>query len=399
MRKPRILPSGSLAPGTPTGPNLALAWIAAIVRQRFDAKAAPRELAVPPQLSESDWRQAGALLRANRLWGLVPDKALASIPPFLHAQRQRELARATLLNLRVLATTRRVGDALGARRIEALVIKGPLLQEQLFGSAFTRATTDVDLWIRPDDRQAAEAALDAAGFTVHPECRSLWWRLFLGEAHFLPQDSGLSEVDLHHQLHQAGVPRPARPELFFQAARPCAQLGGGIRLPSPPHAFLISSLALAKGLLAGEPVGHYAAEVAAACRGGGPAFRQQVWAVAREQGMTQMVGIALMLTEQTFALDLGMGQDSRIVLAPPAAREQLLAPGAHSWSRSRTIWSISAGAPPFRLARFAQGYGAKIIGEACRKLLHAPALRRRQHALPSAERDEPQGRTANPNPA
>lgn len=54
-------------------------------------------------------------------------------------------------------------DALAARRIRPVVLKGVPLAERLYGDAAYRASTDVDLWVRPPEVPAAEQALLGLG--------------------------------------------------------------------------------------------------------------------------------------------------------------------------------------------------------------------------------------------
>jgi hypothetical protein len=54
-------------------------------------------------------------------------------------------------------------DALAARGLRPVVLKGVPLAERLYGDAAYRASTDVDLWVRPAEVPAAEQALLGLG--------------------------------------------------------------------------------------------------------------------------------------------------------------------------------------------------------------------------------------------
>lgn len=377
----------------------AAAWIAALVRGNLGL----RSCAVAPKLdrmSASEWQRVELLLRNNRFWTLVNHDSLGNAPSSLRVRHQREIARSKLFNLRVLAAIRRVAPAMAENKITALVIKGPLQQERVFGSAFARAATDVDLWVQHADRRAAARVLATKGYVRHADCSSPWWRIFLGEAHYLSSDRGMSEVDLHHKLHQAGLPRPARPDLFFATAVESERFAGTIRIPSAPYAFLITCMAMAKGLIAREPIGHYALEIATVCRSGDDAFREAIWAAARAQHFERLTALAITLSEQAFAIDLRMRQARMAAIDGSTARELVLSPGDRAWSRQRTIWTVGDGIMLGRAGRFLQTYGINIAGQLCRACLHTPFVNRaRKRDTKVLERDGPLDSSPNLNSA
>lgn len=375
------------------------AWIAALVRNRLGVADCP-DLACAAGFAPHDWHRAGDYFRANRLWALATPQALGQAPVAFRDRHQHEVSRARLCNLRVLNATRLIAPLLAHRGIEALVIKGPLQQERLFGSLFERAATDLDLWVRPADRIGAAEVLAAAGYQLHADCRSAWWQHFLGEAHFLPQRPGLCQVDLHHRLAQAGLPAPARPELFFDGGQISDRFAGSVKLPSVPDAFLISCIGMAKGLMAREPVGHYALEVAAACLRADLSGREAMWRAARNQRMERLTGLAITLCEQAFDLELVMGQDRDGAGTAAWARRLVLSPDrSATWPRRAIMWTVCDGALPVRTGRFAQVYATNLAGQACRTLFHAPAKRVRSRDAKAQAHGELQSDPPNPNPA
>lgn len=390
------MPRSQHCSATNTPDPAVLDWISALCRARINGTdEAARDLTVT--FDEDEWDKAAAMLRANRLWSLASQHALECAPHQLQRRQAQQSSRARLHNLQVLATLGKVAPCLAKAGIDALVIKGPLQQDRVFGTPFERAATDADLWVHAGQRAAAATVLIAAGYREYAECSSPWWRVFLGEAHFAPPNPGLSEVDLHHRLGQAGLPMPAKPELFFEQSRQDSPYSASARLPSPQHAFLITCLALIKGVVAGEPVGHYALEVAMTSRRADRHLAALILSAAREQRMERIVALALALSGKTFAVDLNLPGFARIE-APDAARYMILA-RQPVWSRRRLVWAACGGAWPLRVARFANAYKAFGVSQACRLLLHRPDQQRAVTDGMPPQRGEPCSEFENPNPA
>jgi hypothetical protein len=76
-------------------------------------------------------------------------------------------------------------------------IKGAVLRERLYSEPFRRPADDLDLLVRPGDRQGAIAALAAAGFRERPDPANL--------THETTLALGSAALDLHWSLM-----RPAR---------------------------------------------------------------------------------------------------------------------------------------------------------------------------------------------
>lgn len=370
-------------------PNLdqVTAWVARLIRNALEPDLCSNTGSQPGQ---PDWLQVEHCLRANRLLSILPAQLLQNGSAALQAAHRHERTKTRLLNLRVLATGRLICEALLRHDIAVLVIKGPLQQERVFGTLFRRASSDVDLWVRPADRIRAGAIVETLGFERHADCDSLWWRLFLGEAHYISPGPNYCEVDLHHSLHQAGLPRPARPDRFFERACKARHNGGASILPSSSHAFLITCLALGKGLLAGEPVGHYAMEIAATCKRGEAGWCETVWHAAREQRLVRLVSLCIGLCEQAFGIDLRMGQEPCAWRLPQrAVRILLLSADSKLWSRRKLIWQMCDGSGGARWRRFGVTYGRNIAGQLCQRWIHAPHRKTGQTAplpAPSAPR-------------
>ncbi|WP_375597151.1 nucleotidyltransferase family protein [Devosia sp. Naph2] len=98
-----------------------------------------------------------------------------------------------------------------------IVLKGVAQQEVIYGNTSVRASNDIDILSRPSYFFKAREMVTKSGFEIVTP--SPWWWAFLGEQHlvkFLPRQVSL---DLHHQLHQPGVPGLNNIDGLFQRAR------------------------------------------------------------------------------------------------------------------------------------------------------------------------------------
>lgn len=130
-------------------------------------------------------RQRLLLLVATRLGEAAPDAPGAAFAEHIATARARAHVRAELF----LAATEHLVATLEARGIRALVLKGPVLAEELYGDPALRAYDDIDVLVMPDD--LAEAVQVA---------RSIGWTQGGPAAH----DGALPQLH-HHLRHDTGA--------------------------------------------------------------------------------------------------------------------------------------------------------------------------------------------------
>jgi release factor glutamine methyltransferase len=116
------------------------------------------------------------------------------------ATRGGEIGRVALA-LWAQQESRRLGDELQAAGIRALLLKGPDLQQRLYGTPAAYASGDVDILVRRDRAKAACDHLERRGWTFAPE-NGLLWRVSRAAAF----DRDGFTVDLHWGLHAAHLP-------------------------------------------------------------------------------------------------------------------------------------------------------------------------------------------------
>lgn len=216
----------------------------------------------------------------------------------------RDLAWVT--NARSLASAARTSRTFTAAGVRHLVVKGPALALRLHGDAFLRPSADVDVVVAAADEARAAAVLASLGLVREPGHQALYWRRFLGEAHFGPGDDRNAPIDLHVVL-----PHPSGRKRAFATAvlsRAVAQGVGSTALPVPEPVddLLVHAAYLAKAAARFEPAGAAMLDAAtAACRLGPDALR-----VARLRAVSLGLSEALSL-----ALDPGHAETRARLLA------------------------------------------------------------------------------------
>ena len=236
------------------------------------------------------------IARLNKMLGQLPVSP-AGLPPGCAALAPRLLQvrlRIAAMNRRAMAVTAEASAALARGGLRHVVLKGPFQQMAVHGDPFRRPSGDIDLFVAPRDRRRAAAVLQALGFAAMEQEQALWWIPFLGEQHFR-RDSDGAVIDLHHRLQQAGLPDWRGAAGVLDRAATQTHEGGAIPVLSPADGCLLMAVTLAKALLAHEPCGWAATELAHWLARLSPAERQELDGIAASggQGQTLALGLAL----------------------------------------------------------------------------------------------------------
>jgi len=112
---------------------------------------------------------AGFEALPHTLRPLVADFGLRSLGELSPAESVRlvEVVRSeTLVWMARREVVRGIRSALDAAGVPAVFLKGVALSEQVYPRPGTRPTSDIDVWIRPDDLSVAVHALSQRGFTI-----------------------------------------------------------------------------------------------------------------------------------------------------------------------------------------------------------------------------------------
>lgn len=228
-----------------TEANLA---VALIEKELFDSTLdLPIDGADPLRLLE--------LMRLNKVAAFLPPalfsdtlNASQAMIATLDSMRLRAMA----MNAVGLKEASTVTACLRSAGIEHMHFKGPLQQLALYGTAYRKPSGDIDLLINAADRQRATDVIVDAGYEIFDAHLATWWWRFLGELHLRNPKSGMV-VDLHHDVQQAGLPRPKKGTAFLKRR---AQVQRGTEVfdvPSAADMCIIAAISIAKALRAHEP--------------------------------------------------------------------------------------------------------------------------------------------------
>ncbi|MBB1492587.1 nucleotidyltransferase family protein [Paracoccus sp. MC1854] len=236
------------------------------------------------------------IARLNKMLGQLPVSP-AALPPGCAALAPRLLQarlRTAAMNRAAMAVTAEVSRAFAGAGLRHAVLKGPFQQMAVHGDPFRRPSGDIDLFVTPRDRRRAAALLQGLDFAPMEQEQALWWVPFLGEQHFRRERDG-AVVDLHHRLQQAGLPDWRGAAGVLDRAVTQAHGGDAIPVLSPADGCLLMAVTLAKALLAREPCGWAAAELAHWLARLDPADRRMLDGIAAASGQERTLALGITL--------------------------------------------------------------------------------------------------------
>jgi hypothetical protein len=242
-----------------------------------------------------NWSELIHAARLGKLLGLAQwgfDRLGYSAPDEFRQAAAASRYAAFTMNSVNLSTIGKVTSIMMRDNIEFIMYKGPLLQQQLYGDLFLRSSTDIDLLVHSLDFERAGKSLIAHDYVLPPECRSLWWRHFLGEQHFFSRQKGVATVDLHHRVQQPGAPAPRHMSTFFSCPRWTRVGSWEVPVLSATNTALISAMSLVKAVVLREPAGAYVCDFAKAVLAMDEAGRESLRAQADRQALGETLAFA-----------------------------------------------------------------------------------------------------------
>ncbi|WP_377699618.1 nucleotidyltransferase family protein [Paracoccus niistensis] len=304
------------------------------------------------------------IARLNKMLGQLPVSP-AALPPGCAALAPRLLQvrlRIAAMNRKAMAVTAEASRALAGAGLRHAVMKGPFQQMAVHGDPLRRPSGDLDLFVAPRDRRRAAAVLQTLGFTPMEQEQALWWIPFLGEQHFRRESDG-AVIDLHHRLQQAGLPDWRGAEGVLDRAATQIHEGAAIPVLSPPDGCLLMAVTLAKALLAHEPCGWAATELAHWLARLPPSDRQRLDGIAASAGQGHTLALGITLARACHdhpALAQGAGPLRDLPADPAVLRDLVFQP-----------WQRRAEAPRRRqmLRMLAKGRPHVLVTEAARAAL------------------------------
>lgn len=314
-----------------------------------------------------------AIAKHNKLSLIVAEGlALSGVrtPGEYRRDVQRYRNRTVMLNTLNLSTIRHCMPLLAEAGIETLVFKGPLHQQAIFGTYFMRPSTDIDLLVADADFDRAAKLLRESAYELPDNCRSPWWRTFLGEQHFRSMSGSQATIDLHHRVQQPGCPAPRALREFFTEAD--TQLVGTIEVKtlSSVHRTLLAAIGLVKAVFHHEAAGIYALDIAKSIHDSDAGEVEELVDAAERQGLLNTLLFGLRAAGLLFNVYEGGPARPPLARMPDAdlLRMLLLPWQDHiDWpKRRRLLWELCD--PQLKMRTFVRETAWALTGEICRRL-------------------------------
>jgi hypothetical protein len=193
------------------------------------------QLADPARAPEFSWDRALDLAASNRVACAATEAVLSeSMAPLLdETQRARWMALRDAARERAERAARElrcVAEAMERRGVVPLLYKGLDFDALCYPPGVSRSFNDIDLIVRPDQAEAAAAAMYDEGYDLPPRTPSLdYYRRFHLHAIFLDHDQARLPVELHWAFDSPHSSAPDIVPLILENAARDPELGGVLR--------------------------------------------------------------------------------------------------------------------------------------------------------------------------
>jgi len=238
-----------------------------------------------------------ALAEAHGMTGQLATKlsrhSVANGELLQNTLRPRKRAQ-VLATIPLIAEMFRVVDILAAGKIEAVVVKGPVLAVRAFGDPSARQYGDVDFLLRSADIARASAVLIEAGFEPHIPADAIHAQKRPGQYMFRRTGAN-SLIELHTERTLRYFPRPLPINHFFQRSTTVSIDGRPIPALAAEDEFVLISVHGAKHFW--ERL-MWIADVAAIVHRNPELDWRRVRRSAVNVGAERMVRVALLLAER-----------------------------------------------------------------------------------------------------
>lgn len=341
-----------------------------------------------PRLDGVDHRLFADIARLNKI-SLQTIGQVRGQADYLDQVLVNHRMRTAALNTRALRTSALVHDALRSAGLDFLLFKGPAQQAVLYGDIFTRASGDVDVLVARRDFRRATSVLQGLGFDVASLSRSVWWSSFLGEQHFSHTQTSLSVVDLHHRIHQPGIPGPPRVDPFIERAQAVEINKFRLAVPGLADTMLIACISIAKALYNRQPCAGYVGDVQACLNKMSDQELDDCHALASREGLEGILALGMRAANAMFA---GYRAGRHAAFLPSITDEQLVEMTMTPWlpticwpERRTVLWAACMRKPVRFLAEscwaIASEIGRKTFEERGRQSTHGRGDASRQEGL------------------
>ncbi|WP_036711166.1 nucleotidyltransferase domain-containing protein [Paenibacillus pinihumi] len=170
-------------------------------------------------LNDIDWNQFVELVRHHRVFPTVY-AAMKKLPPELIPADvieaiSRDCTHNTFKMLQLTAELKQVAELMAGENIRMLILKGPLLAQELYGDVSMRTSKDLDVLIPVEDVDCAEAVLLQQGYVIKDQKLRLindWKWKDHHQSYYHPHKQ--IQVELHWRLHPDSGPESSFEELW-----------------------------------------------------------------------------------------------------------------------------------------------------------------------------------------
>ncbi len=175
-------------------------------------------------LNDIDWNQFVELVRHHRVFPTVY-AAMKKLPPELIPADvieaiSRDCTHNTFKMLQLTAELKQVAELMAGENIRMLILKGPLLAQELYGDVSMRTSKDLDVLIPVEDVDCAEAVLLQQGYVIKDQKLRLindWKWKDHHQSYYHPHKQ--IQVELHWRLHPDSGPESSFEELWSGVER------------------------------------------------------------------------------------------------------------------------------------------------------------------------------------
>jgi hypothetical protein len=265
-----------------------------------------REAAVRSAAAAVDWRRFGEVVARHRVEGLAQDglaRAGIAAPEPVAASLLEAARRIARDNLAFAAEARRVARALAAAGVDALFVKGVILNRLAYGTLAIKQAADIDLLVDPADYPAALPVVRALGYGCEwPAAGASDGDVldYVGHTKHSIWVRGPIALELHASLVDN---RLMLPGVSARSPRQSVEVAPGLVLPTLAKEELFAYLCVHGATHAWSRL-KWIADVAALLSGEPPAEIERLYGRARALGGGRSAAQALLLGARLFDLPL-----------------------------------------------------------------------------------------------
>lgn len=203
------------------------------------------------------WEEASCSLIERGLGPLfyskLPLLANGALIPAVSKEKLKQAYYITLSRgMMLYEVFRKAVSVLRANDIDLIVLKGAYLAEKLYGDIALRQFSDIDLLIREQDGEKAQAVLKEAGFTSNDFSLAAFIRQHVGFEHYPQLVFQGGAIELHVRLNRTGEQFQIQTESVWKNVQKLSLQGIEVNVPNLPDLLIHTCVHLHKHFQEGE---------------------------------------------------------------------------------------------------------------------------------------------------